>query len=66
MSESLRNDGRIWVPKEKEDAEKIRKEKLPPTGVIGALPDKISPVIAVSILEQASGNQAVILRELFD
>ncbi len=26
MSESLRNDGRIWVPKNKEDAEKIRKE----------------------------------------
>jgi succinate dehydrogenase / fumarate reductase, flavoprotein subunit len=25
MSESLRNDGRIWVPKNKEDAEKIRK-----------------------------------------
>jgi len=25
MSESLRNDGRIWVPKNKEDAEKLRK-----------------------------------------
>lgn len=25
MSESLRNDGRIWVPKKKEDAEAIRK-----------------------------------------
>jgi succinate dehydrogenase / fumarate reductase, flavoprotein subunit len=25
MSESLRNDGRVWVPKKKEDAEKIRK-----------------------------------------
>ncbi len=25
MSESLRNDGRIWVPKNKEDAEKIQK-----------------------------------------
>jgi len=25
MSESLRNDGRIWVPKNKSDAEKIRK-----------------------------------------
>jgi len=24
MSESLRNDGRIWVPGKKEDAEKIR------------------------------------------
>ena len=28
MSESLRNDGRIWVPKNKEDAEKIRKKKI--------------------------------------
>ena len=33
MSESLRNDGRIWVPKEKEDAEKIRAGKLKPTGL---------------------------------
>jgi len=31
MSESLRNDGRIWVPKNKEDAEKIRHGKLLPT-----------------------------------
>jgi succinate dehydrogenase / fumarate reductase flavoprotein subunit len=30
MSESLRNDGRIWVPKKKEDAEKIREGKLSP------------------------------------
>jgi len=30
------------------------------------LKDKISPVVAAAILEQASGNQAVILRELFD
>jgi succinate dehydrogenase / fumarate reductase, flavoprotein subunit len=28
MSESLRNDGRIWVPKKKEDVEKIRKKQL--------------------------------------
>ncbi len=28
MSESLRNDGRIWVPKNKEDAEKIRNKQL--------------------------------------
>ena len=28
MSESLRNDGRIWVPAKKEDAEKIRKGEL--------------------------------------
>jgi succinate dehydrogenase / fumarate reductase, flavoprotein subunit len=31
MSESLRNDGRIWSPKKKEDAEKIRKGLLKPT-----------------------------------
>ena len=31
MSESLRNDGRIWTPKKKEDAEAIRKGKLKPT-----------------------------------
>jgi succinate dehydrogenase / fumarate reductase flavoprotein subunit len=30
MSESLRNDGRIWVPKHKEDAEAIRNGKLNP------------------------------------
>ena len=30
MSESLRNDGRIWVPKNKKDAEKIRKKILRP------------------------------------
>ncbi len=28
MSESLRNDGRIWVPKKKEDAEKHRKGQI--------------------------------------
>lgn len=33
MSESLRNDGRIWVPKKKEDAEKIRKRQLKPTDI---------------------------------
>jgi succinate dehydrogenase / fumarate reductase, flavoprotein subunit len=31
MSESLRNDGRIWVPKDKKDAEAIRQGKLKPT-----------------------------------
>ena len=31
MSESLRNDGRIWVPKTLEDAEAIRKGKKKPT-----------------------------------
>ncbi|MAZ55655.1 MAG: succinate dehydrogenase flavoprotein subunit [Flavobacteriales bacterium] len=33
MSESLRNDGRIWVPKNKEDVEKIRKKELKPTEI---------------------------------
>ena len=31
MSESLRNDGRIWVPKKIDDAKKIREGKLKPT-----------------------------------
>ncbi len=31
MSESLRNDGRIWVPKRIEDAQAIREGKLKPT-----------------------------------
>jgi succinate dehydrogenase / fumarate reductase flavoprotein subunit len=33
MSESLRNDGRIWVPKKKEDAERIQKGELKPTAI---------------------------------
>ena len=33
MSESLRNDGRIWVPKNKEDAQKIQKGELRPTEI---------------------------------
>ncbi len=33
MSESLRNDGRIWVPKHKDDAEKIQKGQLKPTEI---------------------------------
>ncbi|MFO8128990.1 MAG: fumarate reductase/succinate dehydrogenase flavoprotein subunit [Bacteroidales bacterium] len=33
MSESLRNDGRIWVPKKKEDAQKIQKGELRPTEI---------------------------------
>lgn len=31
MSESLRNDGRIWVPKRQEDAQAIREGRLKPT-----------------------------------
>ena len=33
MSESLRNDGRIWVPANKEDAEAVREGKLKPTNI---------------------------------
>lgn len=33
MSESLRNDGRIWVPKKKEDAEALRARKIKPTDI---------------------------------
>jgi len=33
MSESLRNDGRIWVPKSKEDAEAVRKGHLRPIDI---------------------------------
>ncbi|MDE7091746.1 MAG: fumarate reductase/succinate dehydrogenase flavoprotein subunit, partial [Bacteroidales bacterium] len=33
MSESLRNDGRIWVPKKIEDAEAIRAGRLKPTDI---------------------------------
>jgi len=33
MSESLRNDGRIWVPKNIEDAKAIQQKKLKPTEI---------------------------------
>jgi len=33
MSESLRNDGRIWTPGKKEDAEAIRAGKMKPTDI---------------------------------
>ena len=33
MSESLRNDGRIWVPMKKEDSEAIRAGKMKPTQI---------------------------------
>jgi succinate dehydrogenase / fumarate reductase flavoprotein subunit len=33
MSESLRNDGRIWVPKKKEDVEAIRAKRLKPQDI---------------------------------
>ncbi|MCF0176911.1 MAG: fumarate reductase/succinate dehydrogenase flavoprotein subunit [Bacteroidales bacterium] len=33
MSESLRNDGRIWVPKKLEDVEKLRQHKILPSDI---------------------------------
>ncbi len=33
MSESLRNDGRIWVPKKKDDVEKLRTNKIKPSQI---------------------------------
>lgn len=33
MSESLRNDGRIWVPKKKEDVEKLRNKQIKPNDI---------------------------------
>jgi succinate dehydrogenase / fumarate reductase flavoprotein subunit len=33
MSESLRNDGRIWVPKNKEDVEKLRNKTMSPNDI---------------------------------
>jgi len=33
MSESLRNDGRVWVPRKDEDAIAIREERLKPTEI---------------------------------
>lgn len=33
MSESLRNDGRIWVPKKLEDAKAVREGRLKPTDI---------------------------------
>jgi succinate dehydrogenase / fumarate reductase, flavoprotein subunit len=33
MSESLRNDGRIWVPKNIEDVEKLRKKEMNPNDI---------------------------------
>jgi len=36
MSESLRNDGRVWTPRKKEDAEKVRKGQLNPNDIADA------------------------------
>lgn len=50
-------------------AEKIRKDKMPYLGILAnltAIGKKVSPVIAVAMLEQATGNQAVIMRATFE
>lgn len=49
-----------------EIATKIRTERLKPQATLGALPEKISPVIAAAILEQCTGDQAVVLTSLFE
>jgi len=52
-----------------EIAEKIREEQLPHIAILAELAKvnkKVSPVIAVAMLEQATGNQAVILRSTFE
>lgn len=52
-----------------EIAKKIRAEKISYMGILSELSKvhkKVSPVIAVAMLEQASGNQAVIMRATFE
>jgi hypothetical protein len=49
-----------------EIAQKIRTERLKPQAVLGALPDKLSPVVAAAILEQCSGDQAVVYTSMFE
>lgn len=47
----------------------IRKEQIPYIGIMGELArigKRVSPVIAVAMLEQATGNQAVIMRATFE
>lgn len=47
-------------------ATKIRSERLKPLPTLAALPDKISPVVAVAVLEQCNGDQAVVLTSMFE
>lgn len=50
-------------------AEKVRSERIPYIGVLAELAKvdkKVSPVVAVAMLEQATGNQAVIMRSTFE
>jgi len=49
-----------------EVAKAIQKNKWPVLGVLSRLDRPISPVIAVALLEQATGNQAVIFRKTFE
>ena len=46
-------------------AEKIQSNKLSPIPTLGALDRKMSPVIAVAILEQCTGDQALVLQNAF-
>jgi len=51
-----------------EIAEKIREEKLPYIGILAELSKvgkKLTPVVAVALLEQATGDQAVIMTGTF-
>src|SRR3972149_7566619 len=55
--------------KDLEIAEQIREKKISYFGVMDGLSrikKKMSPVIAVAVLEQVTGNQAVILRSMFE
>lgn len=48
-------------------AEKIRADKIPALTALSALGEiKLSPVIAAAVFEQATGDQVIILRALFD
>lgn len=50
-------------------AERIREERMPYIGVLaelGKVKKKVSPVVAVAMLEQSTGNQAVIMRATFE
>lgn len=50
---------------DKQIAQKIMNDKLPVLGVVGAL-DRVSPVVAYALMEQATAEQAVILRSVFE
>lgn len=49
-----------------EIAQTIRDKRLKPQVIVGMLSDKISPVVAVALLEQCTGDQAVVYTSLFE